>query len=462
MFSKTIFKQTLNSNWKLWAIFTAIMCILSSVIIAVFDPKMISSMMNMVKDIPGVGMFEDKISGMTSILGMLGQSFYTLQGILIPLIFIIMTANSLIASQVDRGSMAYILSTPTKRSTVVRTQAVYMISSVLCMFIAVTVVGLASVQVFHGGVFSKSYTDDVNAVSKELNLDEQTVADDLSIILKDSSAISTGAAARGIDEDIYTIYLNLKTMDNVYKKAAEVLGIDADEVSENPALIKESDEALAAAAEVLKMQPAVFSVYLDNVIMQKETSAAQTRQIQENLLNGINAAAGSLDMEPSDLLSDMGRLKENEGALDTAVSSSGIPKEMLITIINQQLASDELVMDEGVVFNIKDYIILNIGCFLLMFALSGISFMFSCIFNLSKNSLALGAGIPIAFFIFALMAQIDDSLDGFKYLTLNTLFDPNAIISGGSYWIQFVVLTGLGIVLYAIGIKVFKEKDLPL
>ena len=51
--------------------------------------------------------------------------------------------------------------------------------------------------------------------------------------------------------------------------------------------------------------------------------------------------------------------------------------------------------------SISDFLMLNLGLFLLMFATSGISFLFSCIFNLSKNSIAFGAGIPIAFFLFS-------------------------------------------------------------
>ncbi len=38
----------------------------------------------------------------------------------------------------------------------------------------------------------------------------------------------------------------------------------------------------------------------------------------------------------------------------------------------------------------------------------------------------------------------------------------NAILNGDSYMIQFMILAIVGIVLYGIGIRVFKEKDLPL
>lgn len=36
----------------------------------------------------------------------------------------------LVASQVDKGSIAYLLSTPIKRTTVVRTQALYLITAI--------------------------------------------------------------------------------------------------------------------------------------------------------------------------------------------------------------------------------------------------------------------------------------------------------------------------------------------
>ncbi|MFL0401247.1 ABC transporter permease subunit [Bacillus nitratireducens] len=261
MFSKAIFKQTLKANLKLWIIFTIITSAMLAVMIAVFEPTTITGMTDMMKGTPLADMLKT-----TTFLGMLASTFYSMHGILLPVIFIIMTANSLIASQVDRGSMAYLLSTPTKRSTVVRTQALYLITSLVMMFIIVTGVGLAAIQIFQSNV------------------------------------------------DI----------------------------------------------------------------------------------------------------------------------------------------------------NISDFLMLNLGLFLLMFATSGISFFFSCLFNLSKNSLALGAGIPIAFFLFQLMGQISKSLEKVKYISLNTLFDTDAILSGGNIAIPFIILIGVGIVLYVLGMRVFQQKDLPL
>jgi len=261
MLNKTIFKQTLKANFKLWFIFTLILSVFTVVMIAVFEPSTISGVSDMVKGTPLENMLQN-----TTFLGMLSQTLYSLHGVILPIIFIIMTANSLIASQVDSGSMAYLLSTPIKRSTVVRTQAAYLSSSLIVMFLIMTIVGVISINVFQSG----------------------------------------------------------------------------------------------------------------------------------------------LDVDMADFLT------------------------------------------------------LNLGLFLLMFATSGISFMFSCIFNLSKNSMALGAGIPLLFFLFQLMAQVSSDLEWFKYFTVNTLFDTDAILSGEGFILPFIILFVVGIVLYEIGIRVFKTKDLPL
>lgn len=59
--------------------------------------------------------------------GMMNQMYFTVMGLLPVFILIVILANGLIADQVDRGSMAYVLSTHTKRSAVAITQMLFMI-----------------------------------------------------------------------------------------------------------------------------------------------------------------------------------------------------------------------------------------------------------------------------------------------------------------------------------------------
>lgn len=67
---------------------------------------------------------------------MLNQMYYTVMGLLPIFLLIIIIANGLVAEQVDKGSMAYILATPTNRSAVVITHILYLV------FMPVFVIGM--------------------------------------------------------------------------------------------------------------------------------------------------------------------------------------------------------------------------------------------------------------------------------------------------------------------------------
>lgn len=89
----------------------------------------------------------------------IGSIFYRIAGILLPMVFVIMTANGLLAGQVDSGSMAYVLSTPTKRRTVTVTQMVYLMLSLLAMFAVVTVVSVVSIFIVGGNDFAINFSE---------------------------------------------------------------------------------------------------------------------------------------------------------------------------------------------------------------------------------------------------------------------------------------------------------------
>lgn len=105
----------------------------------VFDKEELtpSGMLTITLDMMGVS--SDMVEKMSEMdpASMMNQMYYTAMGLLPIFILIVILANSLIADQVDRGSMAYVLSTPTKRSAVAITQMVFMI---VVPFLILTVV----------------------------------------------------------------------------------------------------------------------------------------------------------------------------------------------------------------------------------------------------------------------------------------------------------------------------------
>lgn len=459
MFSFTIFKQTLKQNWKLWAIFTLLTAIIASVFIGIYDPQTMQGMTDILESSGLASMMGNRVDELSSLLGLLGANFYGgVLGCILPIIYVIMTCNTLIASQIDRGSMAYVLSTPIKRSKVVLTQAIYMIGSLLLMYVVVVLIGLGTVQVFHHGLWGENYTDDIVKISEESGKSEDYLEHHMYEIYDDDSLLRIGASARDIDNDVYKAYVHLVMDQQANEEIAQILDIDVDDVENHYDEVLTNNDALKAAADIYHISSDEYKALLQ----QKQALQSQQSDIQKQLLVALNTGAQELDIEQDEISDHLDLLKNDATALKKASQASGLSEDMLTQLINQQLAYSQLSMDEGFEFDVQNYLMLNVGAFLLMLAYSGISFMFSCIFNLTKYSLTFGAGIPVGSLLLFVMSTTSSDLEFLKYCSLNTLFDTTSIVNGSYDIIGFVILLVISIILYVIGCEVFKRKDLPL
>lgn len=88
----------------------------------------------------------------------IGTIFYKISGLLLPIVYTIITANNLIVNQVDSGSLAYVLSTPTKRNKVTFTQMIYLIGSLVVMYFIMGIVGIVSAFIA-GDTFTITISD---------------------------------------------------------------------------------------------------------------------------------------------------------------------------------------------------------------------------------------------------------------------------------------------------------------
>ena len=113
--------------------------------------------------------------------------------------------------------------------------------------------------------------------------------------------------------------------------------------------------------------------------------------------------------------------------------------------------------------DIPTYLMLNVNMFLIHFVISGIGFCAACFFNETKGYLAVGAGVPIGFYLIQMLSNMGEKLDWMKYLTLYSLFSGEEIISGsGGVLASNLILIGLGICFYALGVIKIIKKDLCL
>lgn len=118
-------------------------------------------------------------------------------------------------------------------------------------------------------------------------------------------------------------------------------------------------------------------------------------------------------------------------------------------------------------------ILMNLGAFLVLFAMSGINFFTSCWFDRSKRSMAVGGGLSM-FFLVATMLGLFGSevipsvvrlsaLNNFNYVSIISFFDTISIIDGtGAFIWKFFILAAIGLLGYIVGSERFVKKDLPL
>ncbi len=116
------------------------------------DPLEVDEMMTTMLEVMGVS--TDLVENMSEMdaSSMINEMYYTIMIILPLLVFIVIVGNALVVDQVDKGSMAYILSTPTKRSSVTFTQMCYMIFVPLILIAITCGVRMLAMNAFTGEV----------------------------------------------------------------------------------------------------------------------------------------------------------------------------------------------------------------------------------------------------------------------------------------------------------------------
>ncbi len=123
--------------------------------------------------------------------------------------------------------------------------------------------------------------------------------------------------------------------------------------------------------------------------------------------------------------------------------------------------------------NAGKLILINLGAFIVMFAMSGISFLASSFFNRSKNSMAIGGGLNIFFLVATILGLFGtpiipqiirmDALNFFNYVSLISFFDVVSILNGSLVFLwKLAILLCIGIVCYVLSVLIYKKKDLPL
>ena len=76
-----------------------------------------------------------------------GVILFSIAGLLLPIVYSILTANSLVAQQIESGSLAFTLSAPIKRKTIIISKALYMVFAITSMYLLLFIFSLIAREI---------------------------------------------------------------------------------------------------------------------------------------------------------------------------------------------------------------------------------------------------------------------------------------------------------------------------
>lgn len=158
-----LFIKDIKNNIWLFLVFALLMSIYLGVIIFMFNPDGLGALNDLVALLPvtlanalGFGMIE------SSMTGFIASLYYGFLINLFPLVYCVILGKRLVAKFVEDGSFACLLSTPNSRVKLIITQGLYLLISIIMLFIVIFIVGVLAGQVFHPGMLEISVFFELN------------------------------------------------------------------------------------------------------------------------------------------------------------------------------------------------------------------------------------------------------------------------------------------------------------
>ncbi len=149
---QALFRANVKDIRTVWVLMAGVFLLYFVIILAMYDPAKIEALDRMLEMFPEALL---KAFGMEhtgpDLLSFTTTYMYGIQLLLYPMAISMVSNHKLIAAHVDRGSMAYLLSTPNSRKRIVLTQMLFSLCSMGAFFALVTASSLWIARVMHPG-----------------------------------------------------------------------------------------------------------------------------------------------------------------------------------------------------------------------------------------------------------------------------------------------------------------------
>ncbi|MDR0530644.1 MAG: ABC transporter permease [Oscillospiraceae bacterium] len=152
MFNFTLYQREMRRSLLTLCIFGALMTLYLSVIIGMFDPKLMGSLDEWVDILPEMMAAIGMTAGATTLIGFMSSYLYGFILLVIPMVFIILRANALVAKYVDSNAMVSLAAAPVKRRAIAFTQMAVLATGMIALVVYATVIELACAAKFPGAL----------------------------------------------------------------------------------------------------------------------------------------------------------------------------------------------------------------------------------------------------------------------------------------------------------------------
>lgn len=142
-----LFNYNVKSNYILWFTLVIVFSLYYIIIISLYDPENIEALNNMLALFP-----EELIRAMgfnnlgTTLLTVISGYIYGFLIFLFPMIITVVVNHKLVSSLVDKGSMAYLLSSPHTRTEIILTQVLTSMFSIVLYFVSTTLISIIACE----------------------------------------------------------------------------------------------------------------------------------------------------------------------------------------------------------------------------------------------------------------------------------------------------------------------------
>lgn len=130
MINRTLYLREMKKSIKMLLVFVAVITMYVSIIISMFDPKMMETLDSFSEMMPEMMAAVGMTPGANTLLGFMVSYLYGFILLIFPMVYSILRGNGLISKYTDNGAMAVLVAAPIKRRTIVCTQLAVLISGV--------------------------------------------------------------------------------------------------------------------------------------------------------------------------------------------------------------------------------------------------------------------------------------------------------------------------------------------